>query len=236
MDAQQLDPSARGPHSQHRPSRWRVLALTLSLLLGSALPAGAANANPVEILGLFSDRAVIKTPGGQRLLRVGETSPDGVKLISANAREAVISYQGELHTLTLSNRVTTGFREAESQRVTVSSDQWGQYRIRGAIDNHYVNFLIDTGASVVALSSDAADRMGLRYLNAEKGMVQTAQGTADSYFMILDEVTVAGITVYNVQAAVIEGSYPVDILLGMSFLRQVSIQEAGGVMTLTKKF
>ena len=66
--------------------------------------------------------------------------------------------------------------------------------------------------------------------------MQTAQGTAESYFLSLDKVTVSGITAYNVRAAVITGRYPVDILLGMSFLKQVSIQESGGVMTLVQKF
>ena len=46
----------------------------------------------------------------------------------------------------------------------------------------------------------------------------------------------AGITAHNVQTAVIDGNYPVEILLGMSFLRQVALQEQGGVMTLTQKF
>ena len=69
-----------------------------------------------------------------------------------------------------------------------------------------------------------------------KGTVHTAQGTTESYFVILDRVTVAGITAHNVQAAVIAGEYPLEILLGMSFLRQVAIEENGGVMTLTQKF
>jgi len=66
--------------------------------------------------------------------------------------------------------------------------------------------------------------------------VQTAQGTTNSYFMMVDEMSVAGITARNVQVAVIDGSYPVEILLGMTFLRQVTMRENEGVMTLTQKF
>jgi predicted aspartyl protease len=47
---------------------------------------------------------------------------------------------------------------------------------------------------------------------------------------------VAGITAHNVQAAIITGRFPVDILLGMSFLKQVSIRESGGVMTLVQNY
>ena len=99
-----------------------------------------------------------------------------------------------------------------------------------------VKFLVDTGASVVALSAREADGLGLDYLNGTKGSVQTAQGVANSYFLMLDEVVVGGITAHNVQAAVIEGAYPVEILLGMSFLRQVALHEQGGVLTLTAKY
>ena len=52
--------------------------------------------------------------------------------------------------------------------------------------------------------------------------------------MTLDEVTVSGIVVHNVQAAVINGQYPIDTLLGMSFLRLVGLEERGGVLTLTQ--
>jgi aspartyl protease family protein len=209
------------------------LALSAGLALTSVLWAVA----PVEVVGLFKNQAVIKAPGGaQRLLKVGQVSPEGVRLLSANTREAVIEYLGERHTLSLSNRVSSGFREAERASVTIPSDQLGQYRVRGAINDHYVNFLVDTGASVVALSSQEATRLGIDYSRGERGQVQTAQGTTDSFFLILDEVKVAGLKAYNVQAAVIEGAYPVEILLGMSFLRQVSMQEQAGAMVLTQKF
>jgi aspartyl protease family protein len=86
------------------------------------------------------------------------------------------------------------------------------------------------------MSSREAGRLGIDYERGQRGQVQTAQGTADSYFLIIDRVTVAGIIAHNVQAAIIDGNYPVEILLGMSFLRQVSMQENSGVMILTQKF
>ena len=219
-----------------RSGRLHLARLCL-LLLGSTLALSAHALPPIEVVGLFKNQAVIKAPGGTpRLLKVGQESPEGVRLIAANPREAVIEYQGERHTLSLSDRVSSGFRAAERASVTIASDQLGQYRVRGAINNHYVNFLIDTGASVVALSSRDAQRLGIDYSRGERGQVQTAQGTTDSYFLMLDEVKVAGLTAYNVQAAIIEGSYPLEILLGMSFLRQVSMQEQGGAMVLTQKF
>lgn len=206
------------------------------LLLTLLLPVAGLAVPPVEVVGLFKNQAVIQVGDVQRLIKVGKTSPEGVELLSANTAEAVVRYRGETYTLSLSNRVHSGFREAQKASVTIPSDDLGQYRVRGSINTQYVNFLVDTGASVVAMSSREAGRLGIDYTRGQRGQVQTAQGTTDSYFVIIDEVSVAGITAYNVQTAIIDGNYPVEILLGMSFLRQVTMQENSGVMTLTQKF
>jgi aspartyl protease family protein len=207
-----------------------------ALILTSTLAMAANAVVPVEIVGLFKDMAVIRAGGGEKLLRVGETTPQGVTLVSATSREAVVAWQGTQHTLGLSKQVAGQYAEAQVSEVSIPADDLGQYRIRGAINNHYVDFLIDTGASVVALSSAQAEALGINYKQGQRGSVQTAQGNAESYFMNLQQITVAGITAHNVQAAIITGQYPVDILLGMSFLKQVSIRENGGVMTLVQNY
>jgi len=209
------------------------------IVLGLVLAAAAVQAAvPVQIVGLFKDAAVIREGGGERLLKVGETTRRGVTLVSANAREAIVSFDGQKHTLNINSRVagSGGYAEPKISRISIPADDLGQYRIRGAINDRYVDFLIDTGASVVALSSSTAATLGIDYSRGERGSVQTAQGNAESYFMILDRVTVAGITAHNVQAAIITGRFPVEILLGMSFLKQVSMQENGGVMTLVQRY
>lgn len=188
---------------------------------------------PLEVVGLFKDRAVVRVPGGELMLRVGETKK-GVTLIAADANGAHVKYKGQDYQLSLSNRMSGQFRRAENAHVAITSDQLGQYRVRGAVNNRFTNFLVDTGASVIAVSSSDAISMGIDYSRAEKGVVHTAQGTTDSYFVILDEVVVGGIIAYNVQATVIEGEYPIDPLLGMSFLRHVRIEENQGVLTLTQ--
>lgn len=206
------------------------------LMLVGLVVSVAGYAAPVEVVGLFKNRAVIRVQGGERLIKVGEVSPEGVRLVSADAHEALVEYQGESYVLRLTSRVAGSYAKAENSRVSISADELGQYRIRGSINNSYVDFLVDTGASVVALSSNAAQSLGIDYQSGQRGSVQTAQGNAESYFLTLDRVTVSGITAHNVQAAVITGQFPVEILLGMSFLRQVSIQESGGVMTLIQNF
>ena len=108
--------------------------------------------------------------------------------------------------------------------------------MRGGINSQSVEFLVDTGASVVAMSEVHASTLGLNYEHAQKGHVQTAQGNAKAYFLKLDKVTLGGITQHKVRATVIEGTYPVDVLLGMSFLNDVQLQDTSGVLTLTAKY
>ncbi|HEX7038029.1 MAG TPA: retropepsin-like aspartic protease [Pseudomonadales bacterium] len=211
------------------------LLLCFPLLFGSAAAAGEAAAPPVEVLALFKDRALLRDATGEHLLKEGETSPLGVTLVEADATGARVRYRDRVHELTLSRHVSGRFEAAERQRVSINPDVHGQYRIRGAINGQFVNFLVDTGASVVAMSRRHAATLGIDPASGREGAVQTAQGVIRSHFVSLDEVTVGSITARNVQAAVIDGNYPVEILLGMSFLRNVGMEEAGGVLTLVQK-
>lgn len=212
-----------------------LLAALVSLSLASSW-LRAADVSPVDVVGLFKDRAVLRVPNQPEfLLRAGQEK-HGVKLLSATAEQARIRYRDEVYRLNLSSRITGGYRRVEQAEITVNADQLGQYYIRGAVNQRYVNFLVDTGASVVALSSDAAQMLGIDYLAGQPGTVQTAQGVTESHFVQLAEVTVGGIKVNNVAAAVITGAYPTEILLGMSFLRNVSLRENDGVLMLTQKF
>ncbi len=200
-----------------------------------SVAATAAGGQPVEVLALFKDRAVLRAAGAEQMLKVGDTSPDGITLLQADSSGARVRYQGDIYDLSLSREVSARFQPVEQQRVSISADGQGQYRIRGAIDGTLVDFLVDTGASVVAMSRAHATSLGLDADHGDRGTVQTAQGTVGSRFVTLDQVVVGGLTAYNVRAAVIDGDYPSEILLGMSFLHQVNMQESGGVLTLTEK-
>ncbi len=206
------------------------VALTIWLLVG--LQCGYAAA-PVEVVGLFRDRAVVRVSGGEVLLKVGQTK-QGVTLLSADASKAAVRYQGQRYDLGLSNRVAGNYQRVEQVQVVISADRMGQYQVRGAINGQFANFLVDTGASVLAMSSELARTMNIDYAAGKKGAVQTAQGRTDSYFVVLDEVVVGGLKASNVEAAVIEGEFPRMPLLGMSFLREVNMQESAGVLTLTQ--
>jgi len=210
----------------------KLLNVVFVVLLGFSAPNVFA---AVEVVGLFKDRAVIRTPHGEEMVRVGQTSPKGVQLLSSNAHGAKVSYQGQVYDLKISNRVGSAFKPVQSRSITVNADATGQYRVTGQINGSPAGFLVDTGASVVAMSSKHAISLGIDYSIGQQGSVVTAQGEVPARYVTLSQVTVGGVTAHNVAATVIEGNYPLDILLGMSYLNQVAMQNQGGVLTLTER-
>ena len=191
---------------------------------------------PVEVVALFKDRAVVRTAAGQQMLKVGETSDFGVTLRAADPYSAHVTYRDKPYELKLTTRVGSRFVAPEQSTVHINRDGQGQYRVRGSINGQFVNFLVDTGASIVAISARQAQALGLQYEAGQPGTVQTAQGVVGAYFMNLDSVTVGGITRNSVRASVIEGDYPTEVLLGMSFLNQVRYQDDNGVLVLTATY
>ena len=212
--------------------------ILLPLVMAAGLLATSGWANgPIEATGLFKDRAMLRVMGQDRYLRVGETTPEGAKLLEADAAHALVSFRGEIYRLSLTERVAGRFAAVEDTSISISPDSMGQYRIGGSINGGYVDFLVDTGASVVAISERQARALGIDFFNADKrSTVVTAQGEVPSYLVTLAEVNVGGITAHNVQAAVIEGDYPIDVLLGMSYLRHVRMRENAGVLLLERKY
>jgi len=215
--------------------RAALFAMTVALLSGIAFNANA-NA-PVEAVGLFKDRAMIRVLGVEHYLTVGQTSPEGATLVESDAQHAVVRYKDESYKLTLSDRVGGTFQAPTNAMLSIAPDQIGQYRAQGTINGRSADFLVDTGASLVAISERSAKEMGISYANSpERAPVVTAQGQIDSYLVDLDTLTIGGIQTHHVRAAVIPGDYPLEVLLGMSFLRKVKMEEQAGVLVLKQLY
>jgi len=213
-----------------------LMVVVLCGWLPSASMVNAAEFPDIQVNGLFGGQAVLSIDGKQRILRAGQTSPEGVSLVSATLETAVVGFAGKRRTLGLSRRVAGSYKARTRDVIKLNADTLGQYRTQIIISGQPVNCLVDTGASVVAISSAQADRLGINYLAGRKGQVITANGRATSYAVELPVVVLGGITQRNVSAAIVEGFYPEEVLLGMSFLSALRMEENGGVMSLTKQY
>jgi aspartyl protease family protein len=203
-----------------------------------ALAPSLCSAADISLFALFKDKAILKVDGTRRLLVAGEVSPEGVKLVSADpeTEEAVVEVGGRRQTLRL-GVVISAFRSAARESVTLYAGNGGHFFADGAINGQPVRFLVDTGATTVALSGSDAKRLGIEFKRfGERGLSQTASGIAKIYTLRLKQVSIGNITLYDVEAGVIEGNYPSEPLLGMSFLSSFEMKREGDRLELTRRY
>ena len=118
--------------------------------------------------------------------------------------------------------------------VAIAADRGGQYSTDVVVNGQDVKMMVDTGATMVVLSSQTASRLGLAPFPGDyKGHVQTANGVARVAQVTLKEMQIGGIALYNVDAWVLDnGAGNVD-LLGMSFLKRLSsVEQKSGQLIL----
>lgn len=196
----------------------------------------AETALSIQVKGLFRDQAVIEINDTQRILKVGQSSPEGVKLIAANSNQAILEIDGIQQTFPLGSQIGGIFSPPSQQPMVSLWPTDGMYLTNGSINGYGVDFLVDTGASAVALNAATAQRLGIDYLNAPKIGVRTASGEGVGYQVNLDQVQVGDITRLNVTAIVLDGPEPQRALLGMSFLRELDLQRSGKRLDLIQKY
>ncbi len=213
-----------------------ITFLRVPILLLVVSLAEAVELSQIEVVGLFRDTAVLRVAGKQRLLKVGQLSPEGVMLVSASNSGAVVSIEGKQYSLQLSNGVRGGYTEKKNSSELIAINAAGQYITQGSVNGRTVTFLVDTGATSVAINSRDARRLGINFATEKPGMVATAGGPVRAYSLTLDRVKVGEIEARNIRAVVLEGNYPTFALLGMTWLKHVEIVENAGVMKLTKKY
>jgi aspartyl protease family protein len=169
------------------------------------------------------------------MIRVGDTF-QGVTLLAAYSRTATLVYEGEEMVLGISRRIGANYQEPVEDKVTIQRNELLQYMTTAQINGRSVEVLVDTGANVVAMNTDHARKLGVDLKSGKPASVETAGGVVKARFVVLRSVNLGGIKVNNVQASVIEGEFPGTILLGMTYLQHVDIQEENGVLSLTRNW
>ena len=122
---------------------------------------------------------------------------------------------------------------ADNGEVTVrlTQDVSGHYFTRGEINGNAVSFLVDTGATKIAIPEHIANNLDLKL--GRKSQSYTANGVAASYRTRLDTVSVGGITLTNIDASISPGLIGDEILLGMSFLKHLNLEQRDGALTIS---
>ncbi|MSQ52024.1 MAG: TIGR02281 family clan AA aspartic protease [Betaproteobacteria bacterium] len=197
--------------------------------------AANASAAEVTVVGLSSNKAVVQIDGGPpRTLSIGQKTAEGVVLLSVDQGVAIFDISGKRRALKLGQQHATT-NTSSSASATLSADARGHFVVDGQINGGTVRFLVDTGATVVSMSSGDAQRLRVDYRNGVLVRMNTANGTATAWQVKLDTVRVGDITLDNVDAVVMENQ-SMPVLLGMSFLNRTNMRREGQLMTLTKRF
>jgi aspartyl protease family protein len=209
----------------------------LTLVIGASLAAAPMWGGAVEKIALhalFKDKAIVVIDGARRVLKSGDTSPEGVKLVSTDtgAETATLEIDGKPLVMRLG---AVGARPGASNKgsATLYEGNGGHFYADGFINDKPARFMVDTGATMVAMSSRHAQQLGLDYRRVgQAGAAHTAGGVVRTYSMRLAKVQVGDIVLHDIEAGIIEGTHPVDILLGMSFLGQLDMKRESNRLEL----
>lgn len=125
----------------------------------------------------------------------------------------------------VTRHTSDGLRE-----VILERNRSGHYVTSGTINGQAVTFLLDTGATGVAVPQDVARRLGLR--RGQAYITETANGRATSYAATLDSVGVGDIELRDVAAGIVPGLRMEEVLLGMSFLKHIEFTQRGNTLVL----
>lgn len=210
----------------------------MGLILMTMWPWLATADTRVNVVGLFSGKAVLVINGAApRTLSVGQSSPEGVKLLEADSSKAVLEIEGKRQSLAMGQGAVVGAGAAPaSQGVTLYANRDGHFFGEASINGRPVKYLLDTGATAVSMSSAQARKLGIDYVAGKEGVSATAAGTVRAWQVTLNSVKLGGLTLNQVEGTVIDGDSPPMVLLGMSALNRLEMKREGMTMTLTKKY
>lgn len=196
-----------------------------------------AAAADVALIGTFESKAAILSidGGGPKTVKAGH-SFGGVTVISVERDKALVEVDGKRMLLVRGQAsFATAAGAAGGQSVTLMAGVGGHYTADGAINGIPIRFVVDTGATVVALPGSDAVRLGIDYRSRPAGIAQTAAGATLVYHIKLDRVRVGNIELNSIDAIVIDKGLQVA-LLGMSFLNRVDLRHTDSQMTITRRY
>ncbi|MDH3562304.1 MAG: TIGR02281 family clan AA aspartic protease [Gammaproteobacteria bacterium] len=202
-----------------------------------AMSSSLSAAETISLQALFKDKAIIVVNGARHVLNSGEQGPDGIKLLATYTQEekAEVEIGGKREVLKL-GMVSTGFAPKGKSSVILYPGTNGHYFTEGLVNGVPVRFMVDTGATIIGISSVTAERIGIDYRKMGRpGYVNTAGGIIPTFYVKLNSVKVGEITMYNVDATVVEGSSPREALLGMSFLGNLNMTRDSEKMELSER-
>ncbi|WP_236589140.1 retropepsin-like aspartic protease family protein [Ramlibacter aurantiacus] len=212
-------------------------AAAFGLLVGALAPSPGWAEGTVSLQGTMGQRALVIVGGGApRALAPGE-SHQGVKLLSVGAGEADVEIAGRRQTLRVGDSPASvgGGTANKGRRIVLTAGSHGHFTGLATVNGRPMRFMVDTGASMVGIGSDDAERLGLDHRSGRPVTVSTANGPANGWQLKLTSLRIGDVEVFNVDAIVVSRPMP-QMLLGNSFLTRFQMTRENDQMVLERRY
>ena len=209
-----------------------TLRLAVALLAVSGLPV--AHAQSVALAGILGGKALLVVDGSAPRSVAPGGSHMGVRVVSVGRDGVVLEVAGAQRAIQLGESPVSIGGSAAGQRIVLKADARGHFINSGFINGRVMQYMVDTGATTVAIGRPDAQRMGLKFEQGQPVMMNTANGTAQGWRMRLESVRVGDVELRSVDAIVTAEAMPY-VLLGNSFLREFHMNRSGDEMVLQRR-
>lgn len=210
----------------------------MAALLSAACAAAQAQ---VSLQGVLGNKALVIVNGSEPKALAAGDSFRGAKLLSASGDQAVVEFEGRRHTLRVGDSparvgsTSTASGGGGGAVIVLPAGSGGHFMAEGRINGAAVRFMVDTGATSVAMSEAEARRLGLDYRSGRAGYASTANGAVPTWHLKLASVQIGEVEVHDVDASVLPAAMPY-VLLGNSFLNRFRMRRDNDVMVLERRF
>ena len=194
-------------------------------------------AQSVALSGMLGNKALLVVGGSApKSVAAGETH-QGVKVISASGEQAVVEIKGQRSTLRVGDApVSVGAKvdPASGGKIVLPMGSGGHFFAQGSVNSKPIQFMVDTGATTIALGVSDAQRLGIDFEKGRPVSMSTANGQARGWLVKLASVRIGDVEVYDVEAIV--GPNMPYALLGNSFLSRFSMFRGSDTMVLERRY
>jgi aspartyl protease family protein len=207
----------------------------LLLLIAATL----AQSQSVTLTGMVGNKALLIVDGSApKIVAAGESYKD-VKVVSTQGDSAVLMVGGKRLNMRVGDAPASVGEQAGSRssgsKIVLTAGDGGHFLAQGSINGKAVQFMVDTGATAVAMGAAEAKRMGIDYTAGKPVRMSTANGQAMGYLVNLNTVRINDVEVQNVEAIIAQQAMPY-VLLGNSFLTRFSMRRDADQMVLERRF
>ena len=201
--------------------------------------AATAHSQSVTLSGMVGSKALLIVDGSAPKIVAAGDSFNGVKVVSTQGDTAVLMVGGKRLNVRVGDSPASVGEQAGSKssgsRIVLTAGDGGHFLAQGSINGKAVQFMVDTGATAVAMGAAEAKRMGIDYTSGRPVRMSTANGQALGYLLTLNSVRIGDVEVQNVEAIVSPQAMPF-VLLGNSFLTRFSMRRDSDQMVLERRF